>query len=118
MEKVHKSCAPYCYYLTVWRITMIEIVTFRMTSGLHGSLLNASAQHGRILEQPECHTSWQIAINQEITLNTQSQVTLKNIGPGFLYFTQLSEPQPLTRFLYSQVVPNIELPGYNQPKQP
>ena len=105
MEKVHKSSAPYCYYLTVWRITMIEIVTFRMTSGLHGNLLNASAQHGHILEQPECYASWQIAINQAITPNTQSQVTLKNIGPGFLHFTQLSELQLLTRFLDSQVVP-------------
>ena len=67
---------------------------------------NASAvQHGRILEQPESHAFQQIAINQEITLNTQSQVTLKNIGPGFLHFTQPSEPQLLTRFLYSQVVP-------------
>ena len=66
---------------------------------------NASAQHGRILEQPECHTSWQMAINQAITRNTQSQVTLKNIGPGFLHFMQQSEFQPLTRFLYSQVVP-------------
>ena len=93
MEKVHKSYAPYCYYLTVWRITMIEIVIFRMTSGLHGNLLNASAQHGRILEQPECHASWQIAINQAITPSTQSQVTIKNIGPGFLHFTQLSEAQ-------------------------
>ena len=87
------------------RITMIEIVTFRMASGLHGSLLNAPAQHGRILEQPECHASWQIAINQEITPNAQSQVTLKNIGPGFLHFTQPSEFQLLTRFPDSQVVP-------------
>ena len=79
---------------------------------------NASAQHGRILEQPECYASWQIAINQAITPNTQSQVTLKNIGPGFLNFTQLSEFQQLTRFLDSQVVPNIERPGYNHPKQP
>lgn len=118
MEKVHKSCAAYCYYLTVWRITIKEIVTFRMASGLHGNLLNASAQHGRILEQPGCHASWQITINQEITLNAQSQVTLKNIGPGFLHFTQLSEAQQFTLFLDSQVVPNIELPGYNQPKQP
>ena len=118
MEKVHKSCAPYCYYLTVWRITMIEIVTFRMASGLHGNLLNASAQHGRILEQPESPISQRITINQAIIPNTQSQVTLKNIGPGFLHFTQPSESQLLTRFLYSQVVPNIELPGYNQPKQP
>ena len=97
---------------------MIEMVTFRMASGLHGNLLNASAQHGRILEQPGCHASWQIAINQAITSNIQSQVTLKNIGPGFLHFTQPSEAQLLTRFLYSQVVPNIELPGYNQSKQP
>ena len=67
---------------------------------------NASAvQHGRILEQPECHAFQQIAINQAITSNTQSQVTLKNIGPGFLHFTQPSEFQPLTRFPYSQVVP-------------
>lgn len=66
---------------------------------------NASAQHGRILEQPECHAFQQIAINQVITSNTKSQVTLKNIGPGFLYFTQPSEPQQLTRFLDSQVVP-------------
>ena len=105
MEKVHKSCAPYCYYLTVWRITDTEIVTFRMASGLHGDLLNASAQHGRILEQPEHHASWQITINQEITLNAQSQVTLKNIGPGFLHFTQSSEFQRLARFPDSQVVP-------------
>ena len=113
MEKVHKSCAPYCYYLTVWRITMIEIVTFRMASGLHGNLLNASAQHGRILEQPECHLSQQITINQTITSNTQSQVTLKNIGPGFLHFTQPSEFQQLTRFLYSQVVPVSFFPHVN-----
>ena len=79
---------------------------------------NASAQHGRILEQPEYHASWQIAINQAITSNTQSQVTLKNIGPGFLHFTQLSEFQQLTQFLHSQVVPSIERPGYNHPKQP
>ena len=79
---------------------------------------NASAQHGRILEQPESPTFQQIAINQAITPNTQSQVTLKNIGPGFLHFTQQSESQQLTRFLDSQVVPNIELPGYNHPKQP
>ena len=79
---------------------------------------NASAQHGRILEQPECHLSQQIAINQAITSNIQSQVTLKNIGPGFLHLTQPSEAQLLTRFLDSQVVPNIELPGYNHPKQP
>ena len=105
MEKVHKSCAPYSYYITVWRITMIEIVTFRMASGLHVNLLNASAQHGRILEQPECHLSRRITINQAITPSTQSQVTLKNIGPGFLHFTQPSEAQPLTRFLDSQVVP-------------
>ena len=59
----------------------------------------------RILEQPECHLSRQIAINQAITPNTQSQVTLKNIGHGFLHFTQLSEPQPLTQFPDSQVVP-------------
>jgi len=58
-----------------------------------------------LLEQPECHASWQIAINQAITPNAQSQVTLKNIGPGFLHFTQPSEFQQLTRFLYSQVVP-------------
>ncbi len=79
---------------------------------------NVSAQLWSILEQPECHASWQIAINQEITPNTQSQVTLKNIGPGFLHFTQPSEFQQFTRFLDSQVVPNIELPGYNHPKQP
>ena len=113
MEKVHKSCAPYCYNLTVWRITMIEIVTFRMTSGLHGNLLNASAQHGRILELPEYHTSWQIAINQAITRNYQSQVTLKNIGPGFLHFTQPSEAQLLTRFPDSQVVPVSFFPHVN-----
>ena len=59
----------------------------------------------RILEQPECHLSQRITINQAITPNTQSQVTLKNIGPGFLHFTQPSEFQPLTRLLYSQVVP-------------
>ena len=59
----------------------------------------------RILEQPECHLSQRITINQAITPNTQSQVTLKNIGPGFLHFTQPSESQPLTRFLHSQVVP-------------
>ena len=59
----------------------------------------------RILEQPECHLSQRITINQAITPNTQSQVTLKNIGPGFLHFTQPSEFQPLTRFLHSQVVP-------------
>ena len=74
---------------------------------------NASAQHGRILEQPECHVPWQIAINQAITLNAQSQVTLKNIGPGFLHFTQPSEPQQLTRFLYSQVVPVSFVPHVN-----
>lgn len=79
---------------------------------------NASAQHGRILEQPECHLFQQTTINQAIASNTQSQVTLKNIGPGFLNFTQQSEFQQLTRFLDSQVVPNIELPGYNHPKQP
>ena len=79
---------------------------------------NASAQHGRILEQPESHAFQQIAINQTSTSNTQSQVTLKNIGLGFLNFTQPSEFQRLTRFLGSQVVPNIELPGYNHPKQP
>ena len=61
--------------------------------------------HLRILEQPECHLSQRITINQAITPNTQSQVTLKNIGPGFLHFTQPSEFQPLTRFPYSQVVP-------------
>ena len=71
------------------------------------------AQHGRIFEQPECHVPWQIAINQAITSNTQSQVTLKNIGPGFLYFTQLSEAQLLTRFLYSQVVPVSFFPQVN-----
>ena len=59
----------------------------------------------RILEQPEYHLSQQISINQAITPNTQSQVTIKNIGPGFLHLTQPSEFQPLTRFLYSQVVP-------------
>ena len=74
---------------------------------------NASAQHGRILEQPECHASWQIAINQAITSNTQSQVTLKNIGPGFLHFTQPSEAQLLTRFLDSQVVPVSFFPHVN-----
>ena len=79
---------------------------------------NASAQLRSILEQPESPTFQQIAINQEITLNAQSQVTLKNIGPGFLHFTQQSESQQLTRFLDSQVVPNIERPGYNHPKQP
>ena len=79
---------------------------------------NASAQLWSILEQPECHLSRQITINQTITSNAQSQVTLKNIGPGFLHFTQPSEAQLLTRFPDSQVVPNIELPGYNQPKQP
>ena len=67
---------------------------------------NASAvQHRRILEQPESHLFQQATINQAITSNTQSQVTLKNIGPGFLHFTQPSEPQPLTQFLDSQVVP-------------
>ena len=66
---------------------------------------DASAQHGRILEQPECHAPWQIAINQAIISNVQSQVTLKNIGPGFLHFTQPSEFQLLTQFLNSQVVP-------------
>ena len=84
-----------------------------MTSGLHGNLLDATAQHGRILEQPECHASWQITINQAIISNTQSQVTLKNIGPGFLYFTQSSEAQLLTRFLYSQVVPVSFFPHVN-----
>ena len=84
-----------------------------MASGLHGNLLNASAQHGRILEQPECHILWQIAINQAITSNAQSQVTLKNIGPGFLHFTQPSEAQLLTRFLYSQVVPVSFVPHVN-----
>lgn len=80
---------------------------------------NASAvQHGRILEQPESPTFQQIAINQAIASNAQSQVTLKNIGPGFLNFTQPSGPQPLTQFLDSQVVPNIERPVYNHPKQP
>ena len=79
---------------------------------------NASAQLWRILEQPESPTFQQIAVNQAITPNAQSQVTLKNIGPGALHFTQPTEFQPLTRFLDSQVVPNIELPGYNHPKQP
>ena len=79
---------------------------------------NASAQLWSILEQPESPTFQQIAINQAITSNTQSQVTLKNIGPGFLHFTQPSEFQQLTQFPDSQVVPNIELPGYNHPKQP
>lgn len=79
---------------------------------------NASAQLWSILEQPESHSFQQTTINQAITSNTQSQVTLKNIGPGFLHFTQPSEFQQLTRFLDSQVVPNIELPGYNHPKQP
>ena len=79
---------------------------------------NASAQHGHILEQPESHLFQRTTINQAITPNAQSQVTLKNIGPGFLHFTQPSGPQPLTQFLDSQVVPNIELPGYNHPKQP
>lgn len=79
---------------------------------------NASAQHGRILEQPENHLFQQTTINQAIASNTQSQVTLKNIGPSFLHFTQPSEAQPLTQLLNSQVVPNIELPGYNHPKQP
>ena len=59
----------------------------------------------RILEQPECNLSQRITINQAITPNTQSQVTLKNIGLRFLHFTQPSEFQPLTRFLYPQVVP-------------
>ena len=118
MEKVHKSCAPYCYYLTVWRITILEIVTFRMASGLHGNLLNASAQHGRIFEQPECYASWQIAINQAITSNAQSQVTLKNIGPGFLHFTQSSEAQLLTRFLYLQVVPVSFVPHRTEKSLP
>ena len=49
---------------------------------------NAILGRLRILEQPECHLSQRITINQAITPNTQSQVTLKNIGPGFLYFTQ------------------------------
>ena len=79
---------------------------------------DASAQHVRILEQPESHLFQQTTINQAITLNTQSQVTLKNIGPGFLNFTQPSEAQRLTRFLDSQVVPSIERQGYNHPKQP
>ena len=79
---------------------------------------NASAQLWSILEQPGSPTFQRTTINQAITPNAQSQVTLKNIGPGFLYFTQPSEPQQLTRFLDSQVVPNIELPGYNHPKQP
>lgn len=79
---------------------------------------NASAQLWSILEQPESHLFQQTTINQAIASNIQSQVTKKNIEPGFLHFTQLSEVQLLTRFLYSQVVPNIELPGYNQPKQP
>ena len=74
---------------------------------------NASARHGRILEQPECHLSRQITINQTITSNTQSQVTLKNIGPGFLHFTQPSEFQLLTRFLDSQVVPVSFFPHVN-----
>lgn len=79
---------------------------------------NASARLWSILEQPESHLFQQTTVNQAIASNTQSQVTLKNIGPGFLNFTQPSEFQQLTRFLDSQVVPNIELPGYNHPKQP
>ena len=67
----------------------------------------------RILEQPECHLSRQITINQTITSNTQSQVTLKNIGPGFLHFTQPSESQQLTRFPDSQVVPVSFVPHVN-----
>ena len=79
---------------------------------------NASTQHVRILEQPESHLFQQTTINQAISSNAQSQVTLKNIGPGFLHFTQQSEFQQFTRFLDSQAVPNIERPGYNHPKQP
>ena len=66
---------------------------------------NASAQLWSILEQPESHLFQQTTINQAITSNAQSHVTLKNIGPGFLHFTQPSEFQQLTRFLDSQVVP-------------
>lgn len=88
------------------------------TANSDSHIQNASAQLWSILEQPESYTFRQIAINQAITSNTQSQITLKNIGPGFLHFTQPSEAQQLTRFLDSQVVPNIELPGYNHPKQP
>lgn len=88
------------------------------TANSDSHIQNASAQLWSILEQPESYTFRQIAINQAITSNTQSQITLKNIGPGFLNFTQPSDFQQLTRFLDSQVVPNIELPGYNHPKQP
>ena len=72
-------------------------------SGPH--IQNASAQLWRILEQPESHLSQQATISQAITSNAQSQVTLKNIGPGFPHFTQPPEFQQLTRFLDSQVVP-------------
>ena len=74
---------------------------------------NASAQLWRILEQPESHLFQQTAINQAIAPNAQSQVTLKNIGPGFLHFTQPSELQQLTRFLDSQVVPFSFFPHVN-----
>ena len=81
------------------------ITLMRYTDAILGRL--------RILEQPECHLSQRITINQTITPNTQSQVTLKNIGPGFLHFTQPSEAQLLTRFLHSQVVPVSYFPHVN-----
>ena len=98
-----------------WRMYGLECwhgrdTQMRYTDAIHGRdtltrYTDAILGRLRILEQPEYHLSQQITINQAITPNTQSQVTLKNIGHGFLHFTQPSEFQPLTRFLYLQVVP-------------